>query len=81
MNAALKHYSVAEMEAKNPDFIAFMREMYAKRGWLMPRKIHVDLREVAKKMNKSADAIRAADEFFEKTGTVAEKPKEIKIHG
>lgn len=64
----------------SPDFQDFMREMYAKRGWPCPENVHVNLKEVARRMNKRPDALRAADEFFDKNLIVAEKPKEIRIH-
>ncbi len=79
MDAAIKHYDLAELAKSNPDFVEYLKETYAKRGWVLGGKIHINLREVAKRLNKSPDAIRHADEFFYKHGMPAEKPKEIKV--
>ncbi len=79
MDAAIKHYDLADLAKANPDFVAFLQEIYAKRGWVLGNKVHIDLREIAKRLNKRPEAIKEADDFFYKHGTLAEKPKEVKI--
>lgn len=76
---AIKHYEVSQLEQQDPEFIAFMKESYAKRGWSMPTHIHIDLGEMTKKMNKRADALKSENDYFWKNGVFPEKPKQVKL--